>query len=235
MQKIAFTNYSGGKDSHYALYRAIEDGFTVPFVFSFNASEIHHKIFNETLKIDIIKEQLKLMGIRLIEYKFAEYKIPFTDAVTEIYKKEIEKKYKNVTFYSSMDYEIKDRKDFIIIKDILNLFKKLRIKYISAVKNKSTVDMLDETMKLNIRYIITAIEKNIDSKWLGREVDESFVQYIKDENSKGNKIDANDFQTFVIKSPLFKKTLKIEKYEIISDNIFNKGSKLLKIKKFKFI
>lgn len=235
MQKIAFSNYSGGKDSHYSIYKALKEGYSIPFIFTFNAGKIHHKIFNDSLKIKILKEQSRLMGIRMIEYKFEDYKIPFIDAIKEIHRKEIYGKFKKITFYSSMDYEIREKKDSLLIRDILSLFKKLNIKYKSAVKGKTTIEMIKETLKCGIRYIITAVEKNIDINWLAKEVDENFINYINRENAKGNHIDANDFQTLVIKSPLIKKKLKIESWEIVSEKDDTTSSKIMKIKRFKFI
>ncbi|MEW6012991.1 MAG: hypothetical protein AB1602_06285 [Elusimicrobiota bacterium] len=235
MQKIAFSNYSGGKDSHYAIYKALKEGYSIPFIFTFNAGKIHHKIFNDFLKIKILKEQSRLMGIRLIEYKFDEYKIPFIEAIKEIHRKEIKGKFSKITFYSSMDYEIREKKDGLLIRDILSLFKKLNIKYKSAVKGKTTTEMIKDSLKAGIYFIITAVEKNIDDFWLGKEAGDNFIEYIIKENRKGNYIDANDFQTLVIRSPLMRKKLKIESWEIVSEKDDTTSSKIMKIKRFKFI
>lgn len=235
MSKIAFTNYSGGKDSHYAIYKALKDGYSVPFIFTFNAGKIHHRIFNDTLKIKILKEQANLMGIRLIEYKFEDYQIPFIEAIKEIHRKEINGKLKKITFYSSMDYEIREKKDALLIRNILSLFKKLNIKYKSAVKGKKTIEMIKDSLKAGINFIITAVEKNIDDFWIGKEAGNNFIEYIIKENRKGNYIDANDFQTLVIKSPIIKKKLKIESWEIVSEKDDTTSSKIMKIKRFKFI
>lgn len=231
--KYAFTNYSGGKDSHLSLILAKKLGYKIKILFSFNGGKIHYKIFNDFLKIEIIKKQSKMMGIELFEYRFSDYKIPFIDCVKNLL---ILKKIKaNMTFISSFDYEFVDKKDHYIYNEIKKFLHNNKIKFKSFVNGKDTIEVIKESIKNNITSIITAVEKNVDVNWIGKEINERFIEYIKKEQKRGNIITANDFQTLVIKSPILNKKLIIDRYDIFEDKTNTTTSKLMIIKKYRFI
>ncbi|MEF3280841.1 MAG: hypothetical protein K6357_07750 [Elusimicrobiota bacterium] len=229
--KIAFTNYSGGKDSHFAIIKAIELGYNLKLLFTFNAGKLHHEIFNEFPKSDIIKKQANLMGIRCYEYKYNKMEIPFLDAIRKSVK--IIGHEEKTIFISSMDYDL-TKQDRKITNNIISGIRKMGIKYISVVKGNDMFDIIEKTLSKGIRYIITAVEKNVSYNWLGKVIDEGFIRYLKDEKRKGNTITANDFQTLVTESPIMKKRLLIKSSEIV-DGFQRTTSILLKIKKYRFV
>ena len=216
--KFAITNYSGGKDSHIAIYKAKADGYNIPFVFTANGGKFHYKLFNNFTNIELIKKHCNLMNIEFVEIKFNSYKKFLDDKGFSLFCigiKEILSRLNsdNITFFSSMDYEI-GKDDKLFIEKVKKFLKKLNVGFYSVVNGKSTIDVLKLSLNFGIKSLIVGIEKKIDFKWLGRVIDYSFVDYIIKERMEGNWIDANNFQTLVIESPIMKKKIKITDFEI---------------------
>jgi diphthamide synthase (EF-2-diphthine--ammonia ligase) len=239
--KLALANYSGGKDSHIAIYKAKIKGYHIPYVFTLNGGKNHYRAFNSFINVDLIKEHCRLMGINFIEHRFKvdnnffekgedAYISVFCSGIKKVVSK-IRTKGDNITFFSSMDYEL-EKNDKILIKGIKSFLKKSDIKFYSAVEGRSTLDILKLSLKLGIKSLIIGVERNIDIYWLGKIITYDFIDYIINEKNKGNFIDTNDFQTLVIESPLMKRRINIKDFDIIYDPLKITTSILLKIKKF---
>jgi diphthamide synthase (EF-2-diphthine--ammonia ligase) len=239
--KLALANYSGGKDSHIAIYKAKIKGYNIPYVFTLNGGKEHFRAFNSFINVDLIKEHCRLMGINLIEHKFKvnneffergenAYISVFCSGIKKVVSK-LNSQGDNITFFSSIDYEL-EKNDKILVRGIKKFLKESNIKFYSAVKGRSTLDILKLSLKLGIKSLIVVVERNIDIYWLGKIITCDFIDYIINEKNKGNFIDTNDFQTLVIESPLMKKRINIKDFDIIYDPLKITTSILLKIKKF---
>jgi len=239
--KLALANYSGGKDSHIAIYKAKIKGYNIPYVFTLNGGKEHFRAFNSFINVDLIKEHCRLMGINLIEYKFKvnneffergenAYISVFCSGIKKVVSK-LNSQGDDITFFSSIDYELEEN-DKILVRGIKKFLNESNIKFYSAVEGRSTLDILKLSLKLGIKSLIIGVERNIDIYWLGKIITYDFIDYIINEKNKGNFIDANDFQTLVIESPLMKKRINIKDFDIIYDPLKITTSILLKIKKF---
>jgi diphthamide synthase (EF-2-diphthine--ammonia ligase) len=239
--KTCISNYSVGKDSHIAIYKAKIKGYNIPYVFTLNGGKEHFRAFNNFINVDLIKEHCRLMGINLVEHRFKVDKKFFEkgeDAYISVFCSGIKKVVSklnfqgdNITFFSSIDYELEEN-DKILVRGIKKFLKESNIKFYSAVKGRSTLDILELSLKLGIKSLIIGVERNIDIYWLGKIITYDFIDYIINEKNKGNFIDTNDFQTLVIESPLMKKRINIKDFDIIYDPLKITTSILLKIKKF---
>ncbi len=236
-KKYAIILYSGGKDSHYTVYYAIKNNYE-PILIYVNGGKYHIKLFNNLSLLKIIKQHIKLMNIKkYYEYKINQIikidKLPqkiFSFLINKLKTQKI--KLNEVFFFFSFDYNetSRDKKHNNIIK---NLLKKNKIKYFSfkkIIKKDSFISPINLCKKAKIKSIIISVEKvenKVVQKFLGKEINEDFIKYIKT-----NNLDANDYQTLVLESPLFKGY----RFKILTSKIstFPKTNfTFLKIKKWK--
>ena len=127
------------------------------------------------------------------------------------------------------------RKIRIKNKKFAQICSKLDIAFIpfkKVIKEDATFAPMRMALKEKIESIMVSTDENVNQKWLGQKCDGKFIKYIKEESEKGNKIDANNFQTLVVKSPLFKKRFKILKHSIFVGEKNRQG--FLKIEKYEF-
>jgi len=239
--KLALANYSGGKDSHIAIYKAKIKGYNIPYVFTLNGGKEHFRAFNNFINVDLIKEHCRLMGINLVEHRFKvdrkffekgedAYISVFCSGIRKVVSK-LKSKGDNITFFSSIDYEL-EKNDKILVRGIKKFLKESNVKFYSAVNGRSTLDILKLSLKLGIKSLIVGIERNVNIYWIGKIITHDFIDYIINEKNRGNFIDANDFQTLVIESPLMRKKIRINDFDLIYDPLKTTTSILLKIKKF---
>ena len=137
----------------------------------------------------------------------------------------------SLTFVSSMDYEMEENEK-VLVQGVKVFLKTSSIKFISVVKGRSTIDILKHLLRIGIKAIIVGVERNIETFWLGRIIDNEFIDYIEQEKKKGNFINTNDFQTLVVESPLMKKRIKIKDFDVFDDPERITTSILLKIKEY---
>lgn len=232
MKKHAVILYSGGKDSHLALYYAVEKGY-VPHLFFADAEDNQLKISKNLITSDIIKYHPILMNIPINTVKIKKTR-PNIDTLRKILVKF--KKFSDVTLFNS-DYQIADKKDKEIYKNTLKLCKQINIKFIpftEIIKEDSLFAPIKMSLKNKIKSCIVSVQKEINRKWLGKYADSKFISYLKTKIKKGIHIDGNSYQTLVIKSPLFNgKSLKITESEILYDS--EEEQHVLKIKGIKIV
>lgn len=234
--KYAFVLYSGGKDSHLALYHALEKGYKV-WLFYVNAGKRQPLYLNSPNLSKIIKMQAKIMGLKLYEYKLRkpldhkEIRNIFYFIISKFKKDKIE----DITFFSSNDYmeEKRDKKDNELIREIcLNN----NIKFVSfkkIIKSETTSKPIKMCERRAIKSILISTEKEISRDFLSKYIDDNFIKHIVELNKRNIKADANDFQSLVVESPLFSGLkLSLLEYGFIENK--RERATLLNIKKWKF-
>ena len=90
---------------------------------------------------------------------------------------------------------------------------KLGLECINPLWHKNEFEYLNEIIKNNFKVIVTGVAAHgLDDSWLGREVDEKFIEDVRHLHEK-YKIhpagEGGEFETFVLDCPLFKKPLKV--------------------------
>lgn len=219
--------YSGGKDGHLALLYALEKGYKINCLINIDGGKNHLVYFNDSRKTEIIKTQGKLMNIPVFVYKTPPGFTP----------KNVRENFSEIVRLASQKYEFSTVVDSNVKENLeeINLIQSLSCKIKKSVEiplaKKNIFQIIKECEKRKVESIITALEKNVNPKHLGKKLNSKFVDFIKKEAKKKNKIIGDDFQTLVIGSPLFKKKIKIIDAKIL-DSI---DTTFLKIKKFKII
>jgi len=105
------------------------------------------------------------------------------------------------------------------------------IKPITPLWSKKPHEVLLTLIKENFKAIITVLNPQyFNEEWLGKVVDYSFLQGVCEiHKNKGIHIGGDDYHTFVIDGPIFKKRIRIVK----SIKVFRHGYYLLDILKAK--
>jgi len=236
VKKTAIVFYSAGKDSHLALLSAVKKGYS-PFLVTFRGGKNHRRYFNDLPKVEIVKEQAGLMGFPIFVCGVKSHPDSFLFERVMVFLKNkifVRNGSDKIAHFSSNDYQ-EEKRDKTENKKFIRICSRLDIAFIpfkKIIKEDATFAPIGMALKEKVESIIVSTDVNVDRKWLGRRCDGKFVGYIKGESQKGNKIDANNFQTLVVKSPLFKKRLKILKHSIFAGG--ERGQAFLKVDKYEF-
>jgi len=209
MSKRCAVLFSGGKDSMYAAWLAKKKGYEPICLVSVFSKNPHSFMFH-TPNIKLVKSQAKIMNLPLITQKTKGKK---EEELRDLEKaiKRAKRKFKIETIVSgalASNYQ-KSR--------IENICKNLNLRLISPLWQKDELEYLRELIKNKFKVIITGVfAYPLNEKWLGREIDNKFIEDIKELNKK-YKIhpagEGGEFETFVLDCPLFKHELKVKSFK----------------------
>ena len=202
---------SGGKDSTHALYRARQSGFTITHLFHvYNADT--SRIRFHGYKPGLVREQARLMGLKsiIMPTRSEEFDSDFEIALERVKREEL----KGIIFGN------------IFLEDIREFYetrvRAVGLEYYDILCGQSTRSVLDRFIQSGFKAIITSIWlKKLDRKYLGREINESFLIDLEKET-----VDVcgenGEYHSLVYDGPCFQKPLQ---YRICgvheeSDNIF---------------
>jgi len=201
--------FSGGKDSCYSAYLARKQGYELACLISIFSENKESYMFH-TPSIEKTKQQAQVMNIPLLIQKTkGEKEKELKDL--EIAIKLAKKKYNIDAIISgalASNYQ-KSR--------IENICKKLNLKSINPLWHKDEIGYLKDLIKDNFKVIVVgAFAYPLNKSWLGKIIDEEFIEEVKQLKEK-YKIhpagEGGEFETFVINCPLFKEGLKIKSFE----------------------
>jgi len=197
--------FSGGKDSCYSAYLAKQKGHELTCLISVFSKNKESYMFH-TPSISKVKKQAEVMGIPLLIQK------------TKGKKEEELKDLKNVILKAKEKYKVEG----IVTGALASVYQSSRIqkicdelelKCINPLWKKNEIKYLKELIKNKFEVIITGVfAYPLDNSWLGRPIDNKFIEKVQI-LSKKYKIhpagEGGEFETFVLDCPLFKKPLKI--------------------------
>ncbi len=190
--------WSGGKDSCYACYKAMKQGYEVVFLLNFISQAGSHSL-SHGLPVDIIAEQSRLTGIPMCQKKMPQ------KSYTAEFKKIIEKLKQEESIEGIVfgDIYLQEHKDWID-----NVCSELEVEPILPLWNMDTKKILDEFIEDEFRAVIVSLKAGLLGKeWLGMEIDKSFKDKLT------GKIDLcgekGEFHTLVLSGPMFSKNIVV--------------------------
>ncbi len=201
--------FSGGKDSAYAAYIAKKYKYKISCLISIFSENKESYMFH-TPSISKVEKQAESMQIPIIIQK--------TKGKKEEELKDLEKAIK----LAIKKYEIEG----IVTGAIQSVYQssriqkicnKLKIECFNPLWQKDEIEYLNELIKNKFKVIITGVfAYPLDKNWLGREINNKFIEDIKKLHDK-YKIsmigEGGEFETFVLDCPLFKKPLKVSSFK----------------------
>ena len=199
------SSWSGGKDSCFACYKAICEGYNVSHLLNFISKEYKRVSFHGT-ETKLIQLQAEAIGIPLLqkETTWNGYEQEFKDAVKSLIPD-------GVTGMIFGDIYLEEHKDWVD-----RVCGELGIEAIEPLwgqdPERSLLDFIDAGFEATI---VSAKSELFDDKWMGQKLDREFLSYLKD-----NNIDLcgenGEYHTFVTDGPMFKKKIKITKSQPIT-------------------
>jgi diphthine-ammonia ligase len=219
MQKV-FTSWSGGKDSCYACYKAIQSGLDVRYLVNM-MDEKGEWSWVHRIPLDVLKQQSQAIGIPLVHSPstMPTYEDDFKKVILELKKDGVE----GGVFG---DIDLDEHREWVE-----------RICSVSGVTahlplwGLSQDDIMADFIALGFEAIIVAHnEKYFGEEWLGRKVDSDFLAHLS-ELAKETDItpcgEAGEYHTLVTDGPVFNQRLEI----LETENRYNNGYWFLEIQK----
>ncbi len=216
--------FSGGKDSTYSAYLAKQQGEEIVCLISLFSKNKASYMFH-TPSISQVKKQAKVMNIPLMTGRTKGEKEKELIDLENIIRKAI-KKYKIDTIVTGALHSEYQAGRIQTICDNLG------IKCLNPLWHKDEISYLKELVNSGFKVIITGVfAYPLDEKWLGRVIDEKFIEEVK-ELAAQYKIhgagEGGEFETFVLNCPLFKKELEVKSFRDIKEgeNAFRREIKV---------
>jgi len=211
MTEAANTNYivswSGGKDSCMALYEALRRGCKVTHLVNFISNDEKRVRFHGT-NADLIKQQGAAMGIKVAQYEtdWDGYERDFKAGVRKMLPTGV----KGMIFG---DIYLDVHKEWVN-----RVCGEIGIEALEPLWGRPTDEILDQFIQLGFEAVIVGVNsRQMDEKWVGRKVDDSFRDYLKK-----NNIDPcgenGEYHTVVINGPIFLQPLSLTLGGVISKN-----------------
>jgi diphthine-ammonia ligase len=215
--------FSGGKDSTYALYKAMKEGHEIKYLVTVFSERQDSWMFHYPC-IELTKLQAEALGIK------------------QIIKKTKGEKEKELKDLKDVLISVKDEVDGIVTGALYSEYQKTRVekickeiglKCLSPLWHSDLEKMLKEEIGLGFEIMITGVAaEGLDKSWLGKKINLETIEKLKELNKKfGINIGAEggEFETLVLECPIFKKKIKILNSASVWDSKTNSGC--LKIKK----
>ena len=198
-------SWSGGKDSCLSCYLAIKKGMKVSHLVHFDRPNNLHGVDPALIRL-----QAELAGIPMIQRQVAseEFEHEFEMTVSSLKKGGV----KGMIFG---DIYLEPHKGWVD-----RTCAKLGIEAVEPLWGRKTEDIVREFLRLEFETIITSgDQKLINREWIGRKMDDSFIDYLKERNLDVCG-ESGEFHTFVTSGPLFKGKIDIKHTEIVARDGF---------------
>jgi asparagine synthase (glutamine-hydrolysing) len=201
---------SSGKDSVYAMYKMIKEGYKINCLISIKSTNKDSFMFH-TPGIEMVKLQSEAFGIPLLEQETkGEKEVELKDLKKAIERAKKKFGIKGITtgaLYSNYQRE-----------RIEKIADSLELKVFSPLWHIDQEKEMREIINSGFKFIITKIAaEGLDKSWLGKEITSKDIDKLVKLNKKvGFNIagEGGEFETLVIDGPIFKKGIQIEETKI---------------------
>jgi uncharacterized protein (TIGR00290 family) len=191
---VAFTMWSGGKDSQYALYRAKQAGLDCALLVTFIDADTE-LVMSHRLPPELIEEQAKLVGIPLLKVRatFDTYERELRNTLFDL-------RYEGITRGIFGDIYLQDRRDWFS-----NVVSDFDMRALFPLWGIPTHLVIEEQRRL-MKSTIIQIDRKISEAYLGRPVDNEFIEYMLEQGYDPCG-ENGEYETFVCNSPLMEREI----------------------------
>jgi diphthine-ammonia ligase len=185
----AFAMWTGGKNSHYALRRALQAGMECELLVTFIDEETDLVLSNR-LPPELIEEQARLVGIPLLKVRtsFVTYERQLRNTLFDIRSDGISRAILG-------DITLRERRDWF--ESLMADFAMRAVFPLWGIPPA----LLIEEQRRAMKSIIVQIDRNISESYLGKEVSVEFIEYMG-EMGLDPCGESGEYHTFVCRSPL---------------------------------
>ncbi|MBP2201642.1 putative ATP pyrophosphatase (TIGR00289 family) [Methanococcus voltae] len=202
--------YSGGKDSTYALYWALQNGHDVKYLVNVKSKNKESYMFHIP-NVELTSLVSETTGIPLVEV--------FTEGEKEKEVEDLKEALSNLDIDGvvcgalASEYQ-KERVDRIC--------KELGIESIAPLWHIEQETILRDTAKLFDVRIVGVYAYGLGKEWLGKKIDDSNIEQLLKIMSKyqiNKAFEGGEAETFVFDAPFFKEKIEVIESEIEWDGI----------------
>lgn len=199
-------SWSGGKDSCFACYKAIEQGYKVDYLLNFISKEYKRCAFHG-IPAKLIELQAESIGIPLSQKEVTadmkEYEKEFKEAIIALRDKGIE----GIVFG---DIYLDEHKEWVE-----RVCKEVNVTAIEPLWNIPIEDIINDFINSGFKAVVVSCQANLfDKNFVGKEINKVFLEELK-----LKKIcpcgENGEFHTLVIDGPIFKNKIEITKSEAV--------------------
>ncbi len=211
--------FSGGKDSVYATYLSLKEGFEVTNLVSMISENKDSWMFH-SVNIHLTDLQAEAMNIPIVKVNTkGEKEKELVDLEERLATLDIDGV---VSGAIASSYQ-KDRIDKIC--------ERLGLKSFTPLWNKNQESLLQELVEEGFKVLIVGVfAEGFNASWLGRKIDKKTIEdlkKIKDKYLINIAGEGGEFETLVVDGPCFSKKLALDETE----NIWRRDSGRLIVKK----
>lgn len=200
-------SWSGGKDCCMALDTLHSQGYEVAFMVTTVPKELG-RTFGHGERMEMIKLQGEALNlpVHFIECTYENYTSQFVKAVQSL------KNQFNITGIAYGDLYLDEHREWgekvAIAAGVDSL-------YPLWMKKEAALQSLDKFVDSGYKAIVIRVREDLlDDTWLGRIIDESFLQDVQ-KTSICPMGESGEYHTFVYDGPLFSKRIHLEHGELI--------------------
>ena len=197
-------SWSGGKDSCFACYKALAQGYEVSCLVNFISREFRRVSFHGT-KAHLISRQAQAIGIPLVQYTvppdMSLYEQTFKKAVSALRRNGVE----GMVFG---DIYLQEHRDWIE-----RVCGELGITPLQPLWGMAPEYVLNSFIEAGFEAVVISAKADLfNEKWLGRRIDRGFLSDLK-KLKQGKELDVcgeqGEYHTLVVDGPLFRKRVKV--------------------------
>lgn len=197
-EKAYLVSWSGGKDSAFACYLALAQGYKISHLVNFISQQYQRVSFHGT-ESRLIQMQSQAIGIPVLQKETTPdgYEAEFKEAVRSLLPEGI----KGMVFG---DIYLDEHREWVE-----RVCGELGIEAVEPLWGKSPESILTDFIDAGFEAIIVSAQARlIDEEWMGKRVDRDFMDYLKakDIDLCGEN---GEYHTLVVNGPLFKRRIEI--------------------------
>ncbi len=205
--------FSGGKDSTYAMYLAKKKGYEISCLISLISENKGSYMFH-TPSIEQTRKQADVLGLPLMTVKTKGVKEEELEDLTKAIKEAVEKYHIKAIATGALHSVYQAER-------IQKICDKLGLKCFNPLWHKDEISYLKELVDAKFKIIIIGVfAYPLNQSWLGRIIDNEFIEQVsqlKDKYKIHAAGEGGEFETFVLNCPLFKHELKVKSFRDIKE------------------
>ena len=208
LKKKALFNWSSGKDSAFALYKILQNQeFEIVSLLT-SVSEQYQRISMHGVRVELLELQAESLQLPLTKMMIPE--MPTMEVYENVMKNTLSKfKENGVTHSIFGDIFLEDlrkyREDKLKEGGFIGEF---------PLWKMDTTELIHDFINLGFKTIVTCVnEKYLDQSFVGRIIDESFINDLPDNVDVCGE--NGEFHTFCFDGPIFKNPIAFEIGEIV--------------------
>ena len=209
--------FSGGKDSTYATFVAMQRGWDVKYLITLVPERSDSWMFHYPC-VELTKLQAKAMGIRHVYMK--------TSGVKE---KELEDLKRALSI-------VKDEIEGVVCGAVASEYQKHRIDMVceelglrsfAPLWHKDPEKLLMEEVNLGFEIMLTSVScDGLSKEWVGKVLDQKSVKRLLELSKKyrfNPAGEGGEFESFVLNCPIFNRRIEFPEFEVVWDDSTNSG------------